>query len=83
MLPEEGLSLDVIILKVVDLPAPFGPSNPKTVPSSTPKDVPFTARKPLLYYLAILMHLTESLHSNLEILFASFKTSSSPDYITI
>jgi len=33
----------VIILNVVDFPAPFGPSKPKIYPGSIPKDVPFTA----------------------------------------
>jgi len=31
------------MLKVVDLPAPFGPRRPKIVPGSIPNDVPFTA----------------------------------------
>jgi hypothetical protein len=38
-----GFKLDDIILKVVDFPAPFGPSKPKTYPYSMPKVVPLTA----------------------------------------
>jgi len=38
--------LAVIILNVVDFPAPFGPSNPKIEPFSTPNVVPFTAWNP-------------------------------------
>lgn len=41
--PVVGLSLQVIILNVVDFPAPFGPNNPKIQPGSIPKEVPFTA----------------------------------------
>jgi hypothetical protein len=32
MFPEDGFNLAVIILKVVDFPAPLGPKRPKTVP---------------------------------------------------
>ena len=39
----DGLSFEVIILKVVDFPAPLGPNNPKIYPTSTPNDVPLTA----------------------------------------
>src|SRR5580698_7124794 len=35
MLPEVGASKPVNILIVVDLPAPFGPRNPKNCPAST------------------------------------------------
>jgi len=31
---------------VVDLPAPFGPSNPNTSPGSTSNEMPFTASTP-------------------------------------
>jgi len=41
--PVEGLRREVIMLKVVDLPAPFGPRRPKIDPASTPKLVPFNA----------------------------------------
>ena len=34
----------VIILMVVDLPAPFGPRKPSTSPRSTVNEIPLTAR---------------------------------------
>ena len=40
---------EVIILKVVDLPAPLGPNNPKIYPLSTPNELFFIATKPLSY----------------------------------
>jgi len=42
---------DVKILKVVDLPAPLGPNNPKISPSFTDNDVFFKAKYPLSYFL--------------------------------
>ena len=44
--PDVGGIKPVIILIVVDFPAPFGPRNPRTSPSATEKDIPFTAWKP-------------------------------------
>ncbi len=41
--PESGLSKVARILTVVVLPAPFGPSTPKTVPSSTSNDKSLSA----------------------------------------
>src|SRR4029079_833861 len=43
--PAVGVSSVVIMRMSVDLPAPFGPSRPKTSPSSTPKLTPLTAVK--------------------------------------
>src|SRR5574344_865120 len=43
--PLVGVRNPVIILMVVDFPAPFGPRNPRTSPFSTVKDIPFTASK--------------------------------------
>ena len=42
-MPYVGLSLAVIILNVVDFPAPFGPNNPNISPGLTPNEVPLTA----------------------------------------
>ena len=44
--PEVGLVSVMIMRIVVVLPAPFGPSKPKTSPSSTLKLIPFTATMP-------------------------------------
>jgi hypothetical protein len=41
--PADGGINPVSIRIVVDLPAPFGPRNPKTSPFSTVKEIPFTA----------------------------------------
>lgn len=41
------------MLKVLDLPAPFGPNNPKIEPSFTPNEFPHTAYKPFEYVLTI------------------------------
>ncbi len=41
--PDEGRSRPMIIRIVVDLPAPFGPRNPVTIPGSTVKDNASTA----------------------------------------
>lgn len=43
IVPVDGLSFEVIMLKVVDFPAPLGPNNPKIYPTSIPNDVPLTA----------------------------------------
>ena len=43
MAPSDGGMNPVIIRMVVDLPAPFGPRNPKTSPRSTVNEIPFTA----------------------------------------
>src|SRR5262245_420589 len=43
--PEVGGRSVVSMRMSVDLPAPFGPSRPKTSPSSTAKLIPFTATK--------------------------------------
>jgi hypothetical protein len=43
--PEVGGSSVTIIRMSVDLPAPFGPSNPKISPLSTEKLIPLTAVK--------------------------------------
>ena len=45
--PESAWASVVRILTVVDLPAPFGPSRPKTVPAGTAKLSPSRARMPL------------------------------------
>lgn len=42
---------EVIILKVVLLPAPLGPNNPKIYPDSTPNELFFMAKNPLSYFL--------------------------------
>jgi hypothetical protein len=42
-IPESGFARVVRILTVVDLPAPFGPRSPKTVPGSTVTSMPFRA----------------------------------------
>src|SRR5579875_4223258 len=47
MLPVVGASSPVSILMVVDLPAPFGPRNPKNCPGSTARSIWSTAVKPL------------------------------------
>ena len=44
--PDVGLTVVVNMPTVVDLPAPFGPSNPKTSPVATSKSIPFTASTP-------------------------------------
>lgn len=41
---------DVKILNVVDLPAPFGPNNPKISFLFTPKVISLTANRFVLYY---------------------------------
>ena len=41
--PESGRESVVRILTVVDLPAPFGPSSPKTLPAATWIDNPSRA----------------------------------------
>jgi hypothetical protein len=51
------------MLKVVDLPAPFGPRSPKIYPLSIPKDVPLTATYPLAYIFPKLFVLTESVQA--------------------
>src|SRR6476646_7176637 len=43
-LPSVGGMKPVIILMVVDLPAPFGPRKPSTSPRSTVNEIPSTAR---------------------------------------
>ena len=49
--PEVGGRNPVIIRIVVDFPAPFGPRNPRTSPSLTEKETPFTAWKsPKLFF---------------------------------
>ncbi len=45
--PWSGRDSVVRILTVVDLPAPLGPTRPKTVPASTSKLTPSSARTPL------------------------------------
>ena len=45
--PESAWASVVRILTVVDLPAPFGPSRPKTVPAGTAKLSPSRALTPL------------------------------------
>lgn len=55
-----GFNLQVIILNVVDFPAPFGPNSPKIYPESTPNDVPFKAENPLAYTFDILRTITLS-----------------------
>jgi hypothetical protein len=42
--PELGRSKPVRHLIVVDLPAPFGPRNPKKLPAGTARSMPSTAR---------------------------------------
>ncbi len=44
MVPAVGLSKPVRHLIVVDLPAPFGPRNPKKLPAGTARSMPSTAR---------------------------------------
>jgi hypothetical protein len=44
--PPDGFTIVVSIPIVVDLPAPFGPSRPKTSPCATSKSIPFTASTP-------------------------------------
>ena len=41
--PDVGGMKPVIILIVVDFPAPFGPRKPRTSPFATSKDIPLTA----------------------------------------
>ena len=48
-LPLSGRLSVVRILIVVDLPAPFGPSRPNTVPAVAPNESPSSARTPLPY----------------------------------
>ena len=43
--PSVGGRNPVIILMVVDFPAPFGPRKPSTSPFATVKEMPFTASK--------------------------------------
>src|SRR5437762_3343732 len=43
--PDEGRIIAQSMLMVVDLPAPFGPRNPKTSPCRTSKSTPATATK--------------------------------------
>ena len=45
-MPDVGLTVVVSMPTVVDLPAPFGPSSPKTSPVATSKSIPFTASTP-------------------------------------
>ena len=42
-MPPSGLSWPMIILIVVDLPAPFGPSSPSVSPGATLNETPSTA----------------------------------------
>ena len=44
--PDVGRTVVVSMPTVVDLPAPFGPSSPKTSPVATSKSIPFTASTP-------------------------------------
>jgi hypothetical protein len=44
--PDVGDAIPVMQLIVVDLPAPFGPRNPKKSPGFTSKDKSFTASVP-------------------------------------
>ena len=44
--PEVGRTVVVNMPTVVDLPAPFGPSSPKTSPVATSKSMPRTASTP-------------------------------------
>src|ERR1700683_3637127 len=44
MAPESGLSCPLIVLKHVDLPAPFGPISARNSPAATEKVTPSTAR---------------------------------------
>ena len=44
--PLSGANAPATMLKVVVLPAPFGPIRPTIVPSPTSNDTPATARKP-------------------------------------
>ncbi len=45
--PESGRERVVRIFTVVDLPAPFGPTRPNTLPAATSKLTPSRARTPL------------------------------------
>ena len=45
-MPPVGATVVVSMPTVVDLPAPFGPSRPKTSPGSTVNEIPFTASTP-------------------------------------
>ena len=45
MRPESGTRRPSIISMVVLLPAPFGPSSPKTCPGGTVNEIPSTARR--------------------------------------
>jgi len=86
-LPEVLLVSPVIILKVVDFPAPLVPSKPNTVPGFKPKLIPFNARlysllklsKPYVfepYIFTKFLTLTEKSYSFLSDSFSS-KTSES------
>ncbi len=86
-LPEVLLVSPVIILKVVDFPAPLVPNKPKTVPGFKPKLIPFKARlysllklsKPYVfepYIFTKFLTLTEKSYSFLSDSFSS-KTSES------
>jgi hypothetical protein len=44
-LPDDRVDTAAIIFIVVDLPAPFGPSNPNDSPLGTSNEMPFTAVK--------------------------------------
>ena len=50
MSPEDFWMNPVKMLKAVDLPAPLGPNIPKICYFSTPKEIPFRAYGPLMYY---------------------------------
>ena len=41
--PALGLSVPAIVNRVVDLPAPFGPTMPTISPACTPNEMPRTA----------------------------------------
>ena len=54
-LPAVGSIVVVSMPTVVDLPAPFGPSRPKTSPAATSKSMPLTASTPPGYVLLSLV----------------------------
>src|SRR5262249_19888062 len=54
-LPEGGALVVVSIPPLVGLPAPFGPSRPKTSPEATSKSIPLTASTPPGYVLLSLV----------------------------
>ena len=58
-------------MKVVDFPAPFGPSKPNIYPDYTPNDVPLSAWKPFAYTFDNLRLMTLSWQFGYYTLYAS------------